>query len=116
MATLREKMRAKGELLLAHAPILTLGLTMVSTLSLMTLATATALSTGLRISGMENNTSEGSTSGSIESLEVNLGELKVRAIGKNTTEALTNLMMNAVELEMVPSRGRYYQSTLPKAL
>ena len=46
----------------------------------------TVLSTGLRISGMENNTSEGSTSGSIESTEVNLGELKVRAIGKNTTE------------------------------
>ena len=29
--------------------------------------------------------------------------------------SLTNLMMNAVELEMVPSRGRYYQSILPKA-
>ena len=114
MATLREKMRAKGELLLSHAPILTLGLTMVSTLSLMTLTIR--LSTGLRISGMENNTSEGSTSGSIESLEVNLGELKVRAIGKNTTEALTNLMMNAVELEMIPSNEKFYQSTLPRAL
>ena len=116
MATLREKMRAKGELLLAHAPILTLGLTTVSTLSLMTLATATALSTGLRISGTENNTSAASTFGNIESLEVNLGELKVKAIGKNTTEALTNLMIDAVELEMIPSNERYYRSTLPKAL
>ena len=83
---------------------------------LRTLTTLSVLSIGLQTYNLVANTSEESISGSIESLEVNLGELKVRAIGKNTTEALTNLMMNAVELEMVPSRGRYYQSTLPKAL
>ena len=40
MATLREKNASERELLLAHSPIINLGCTVVSTLSLMTLATA----------------------------------------------------------------------------
>ena len=44
-------------------------------------------------------------------LEVRLGELEVKAIGKNTTEVLKNLMKNAVGLEIVPSEERYYPST-----
>ena len=79
------------------------------------LTICTVLSTGLLIWNQANSTSAGNTSGSIESLEVNLGELKVRAIGKNTTEVLTNLMKNVVDLEITPSsEGRYFQSMRPK--
>ena len=37
-------------------------------------------------------TSEGNTFTNYENLEVEVGELKVRATGKNTTEALVNLL------------------------
>ena len=90
MATLREKLRARGELLLAHAPILTLGCTVGTFLSLATLATATVLSTASQISSTGESTSGASTFGSIESLEVKLGELEVKAIGKNTTVHVLN--------------------------
>lgn len=61
MATLRERIRAKGELLLAHAPILTLGCTVVTSLSLATLATTMVLSTASQTSSTENNTSVANT-------------------------------------------------------
>ena len=115
MATLREKLRSKGELLLAHAPILTLGCTVGTFLSLATLATATVLSTASQISSTGESTSGASTFGSIESLEVKLGELEVKAIGKNTTEVLQNLLKTVVQVEVTPSsRERFYQSILQK--
>lgn len=111
MATLREKLRARGELLLAHAPILTLGCTVGTFLSLATLATATVLSTASQISSTGESTSGASTFGNIESLEVKLGELEVKAIGKNTTEVLQNLLKTVVQVEVTPSsRERFYQS------
>jgi len=116
MANLRERLREKGKLLLAHAPILTLGCTMVSALSLMTLATTMVLYTGSQTSKTEDSTSAENIFGNIESLEVNLGELKVRATGKNTTEVLTNLLKNAVELEIVPSDERYFPFTPQRVL
>ena len=116
MANLREKMRAKGELLLAHAPILTLGLTMVSTLSLMTLAITMVSYTGFQTSKTEDSTSEESIFGNIESLEVNLGELKVKATGKDTTAAVRNLLKNVVELEIIPSEERYFPYIPQKVL
>ena len=75
------------------------------------LTTCTVLSTALLIRTTIKSTSGESTFGSIESLEVRLGELEVKAIGKNTTEVLKNLMKNAVGLEIVPSEERYYPST-----
>ena len=115
MTTLREKLRAKGELLLAHAPILTLGCTVGTFLSLATLATATVLSTASQISSTGESTSGASTFGSIESLEVKLGELEVKAIGKNTTEVLQNLLKTVVQVEITPSsRERFYQSMIQK--
>ena len=82
---------------------------------LRTLTTISVLSIGLQTYSLTERTSDVNTSGSIESLEVNLGELKVRAIGKNTTEVLTNLMKNVVDLEITPSsEGRYFQSMRPK--
>ena len=39
-----------------------------------------------------------SISGRYESLEVNLGELKVKATGRNTTEVVTNLIRIANKL------------------
>lgn len=104
MASLREKMRARGELLLAHAPILTLGCTLITTLSLMTLATTSVLSTASLIKQTEKNTSEGSTSGLLESLEVRAGGFVVKATGKNTTEVLTTLKMMLQNMEMIPSK------------
>ena len=46
------------------------------------MATARELCLQITNLRMENNTSEGSTSGSINFSEVNLGELKVRAMEK----------------------------------
>ena len=115
MATLREKLRSKGELLLAHAPILTLGCTVGTFLSLATLATATVLSTASQISSTGESTSGASTFGNIESLEVRLGELEVRATGKNTTEVLQNLLKSVVQVEIMPSsKGKFYQSIIQK--
>ena len=91
------------------------GLLMDHLLYLRTLTVCTVLSTGLLIWNQANSTLVENTSGSIESLEVNLGGLKVRAIGKNTTEVLMNLMKNVVDLEITPSsEGRYFQSMRPK--
>ena len=59
-------------------------------------------------------TSEGSTFTNYENLEVEVGELKVKATGKNTTEdSLTNLIGSVVNLEITPfSREKSYPSTL----
>jgi len=78
---------------------------------LRTLTTISVLSIGLQTYNLVANTSEESISGSIESLEVEVGELKVRAIGKNTTEALTNLIGNANRWGMMPMEEKSYQST-----
>ena len=78
---------------------------------LRTLTTISVLPIGLQTYNLVANTSEESISGSIESLEVEVGELKVRAIGKNTTEALTNLIGNANRWGMMPMEEKSYQST-----
>ena len=72
------------------------------------LTICTVLSTGSLISSMVNPTSEESTFGNYENLEVKLGELEVKATGRNTTEVLMNLMRNAVELEITPSSKEKY--------
>ena len=62
------------------------------------LTICTVLSTGSLIFKMVDSTSAESTSGLSESLEVSLGELKVRATGRNTTEVVTNLIRIAKRL------------------
>ena len=116
MATLREKLRAKGELLLAHQPIIILGCTVGTFLSLATLATATVLSTASQISSTVESTSEESIFTNYESLEVEVGELKVRATGKSTTDLLQSLLESVVQLEITPSSNeKSYLYTIPKA-
>ena len=116
MATLREKLRAKGELLLAHQPIIILGCTVGTFLSLATLATATVLSTASQISSTVESTSEESIFTNYESLEVEVGELKVRATGKSTTDLLQSLLESVVQLEVTPSSDeKSYLYTIPKA-
>jgi hypothetical protein len=56
---------------------------------------------------MGESTSVESTSGHLESLEVKVGELNLKVTGKNTTEALMNLMKNVVDLETMPFDVRY---------
>ena len=64
-------------------------------LSLLTiLMTSSVLSTGLQIFKLGNNTLEGNTSGRKDSLEVEVEGLRLRVTGKNTMEALRNLMKN----------------------
>ena len=108
MASLREKMRSRGELLLAHAPILTLGCTLVTTLSLMTLATTSVLSTVSLIRQTEKNTSVENTSGHTESLEVKAGELNLKVTGKSTTEVLTILNKMLRDSELTPLKDTSY--------
>jgi len=105
MTTLRERMRARGELLLAHAPIITLGCTLISTLSLMTLATATVLSTASQTKPMAKSTLAENIFGATESLEVNLGELKVKVTGKNTTEVVTILKRMLRDSDLIHLNG-----------
>lgn len=60
---------------------------------LRTLTTISVLSIALQTHLLVRGTSEGNTFTNYENLEVEVGELKVRATGKNTTEVLLNLLM-----------------------
>ena len=68
------------------------GSTKAQLLLLTTLTISSVLSTGLQISKLANNTSEGNTSTSSESLEVSLGKLSLRVTGKNTMGVVMNLL------------------------
>ena len=59
---------------------------------LRTLTTISVLSIALQTHSLVKGTSEENTFTSYENLELEVGELKVRATGKNTTEALLNLL------------------------
>ena len=63
------------------------------------LTITSVLSISLQISRMVANTLVENTSGQIESLEVNLGELNLKATGKNTTAVLMNLTKSVKRLE-----------------
>ena len=62
---------------------------------LRTLTICTVLSTASLIHSMVSGTSDANTFTNYENLEVEVGELKVRATGKNTTAALLNLLPTA---------------------
>ena len=68
---------------------------------LMILVISSVSSTVLQTLKTEDNTLAENTSTSLESLEVSLGELKVKATGKDTTAAVRNLLM------MSQLRGKY---------
>ena len=79
---------------------------------LRTLTVVSVSSIALQISSTVGSTSAENTFTNYENLEVEVGALKVRATGKNTTEVLMNLMQNAVQLEVIPSsKGKFFQST-----
>jgi len=59
---------------------------------LRTLTTISVLSIALQTHSLVRDTSEENTFTNYENLELEVGELKVRATGKNTTEALLNLL------------------------
>ena len=110
MATLREKMRARGELLLAHSPIINLGCTVVSTLSLMTLATATVLSIVLQTSRTEGNTSVGNTSGRSANLEEVSAESLQKVIGSGIMGHVQNSKRtsNSMEKSVFPEKSSHF--------
>ncbi len=79
---------------------------------LRTLTTISVLSIALQISAMVKDTSEENTSTSTESLEIMVqakgeGALKVKATGKDTTEAVKNFLKTLVILERNPLEGIY---------
>ena len=71
------------------------------------LTITSVLSISLQISKTVASTSGENTSGQIESLEVNLGELNLKATGKNTTAVLTNLTQIVKRLETNISEEKY---------
>ena len=71
------------------------------------LTITSVLSISLQISKTVASTSEENTSGQIESLEVNLGELNLKATGKNTTAVLMNLTKIVNKLETNVSEEKY---------
>ena len=82
---------------------------------LRTLTTISVLSIGLQIYSQAKPTSAENTFTNYENLEVEVGALKVKATGKNTTEVLMNLMKSAVHLEVMPSsREKFYPYTRQK--
>ena len=66
-----------------------------------------ASSIALQISSRVNATSGESIFTNYESLEVEVGELKVKATGKNTTEALLNLLKNERRWGTLPINERF---------
>ena len=86
----------------------------VNRLLLATSVSLSVLSIGLQICNQVNNTSDVNTFGNYESLEVEVGELQVRATGKNITEALMNLMKNASGLGMPLINDKLSPYMIPK--
>ena len=62
---------------------------------LRTLTTISVLSIALQTHSLVRDTSDANTFTNYENLEVEVGGLKVRATGKNTTEVLLNLLKTA---------------------
>ena len=60
---------------------------------LRTLTVISVLSIGLQISNRGGSISDENTSGKNENLEVSLGELHLKATGKNTTDRALNLLL-----------------------
>ena len=80
-------------------------------LSLLTiLAISSVSSTALLITNRVNNTSVENISSKNVSLEVVRGGLRLRVTGKNTMEALTNLIQIENYLETLRSNERSYPS------
>lgn len=67
---------------------------------LRTLTTISVLSIALQTHLLVRDTSEENTFTNYENLEVEVGALKVKATGKNTTEALVNLLKTANSSEI----------------
>ena len=80
---------------------------MVNRSCLKTLGNIMVLSTVSLTSLLVGVTLGESISGRYESLEVNLGELRVKATGRNTTEVVTNLIQIANKLGMKRSLELY---------
>ena len=80
---------------------------MVSRSCLKTLGNIMVLSTVSLTSLLVGVTLGESISGRYESLEVSLGELKVKATGRNTTEVVTSLIRIANKLGMKRSLELY---------
>ena len=74
---------------------------------LRTLTTISVLSIALQISSTVKDTSEENTFTNYENLEVEVGELKVKATGKNTTEVLLNLLKTANSSEIWSSNETF---------
>ena len=74
---------------------------------LRTLTTISVLSIALQTHSLVRDTSEGNTFTNYENLEVEVGELKVKATGKNTTEALVNLLKIAKSSEIWSSNETF---------
>jgi len=71
------------------------------------LGTTLGLFTVLPISPTGRNTSEGNTSGNVESLEVETEKLRLKVTGKNTMAALTNLMLKENKWGTLLSNEKY---------
>jgi len=71
------------------------------------LGTTLGLFTVLPISPTGRSTSEGNTSGNVESLEVETKELRLKVTGKNTMAALMNLMLKEKSWGTLLSNEKY---------
>ena len=79
---------------------------------LRTLTLISVLSIGLQTFKVASNILDGSISGQKENLEVRLGELQLRATGKNTTAVVLNLLKILNSSDVEHSNERYSPYTL----
>ena len=86
----------------------------VQLLLLLILTTSSVLSTGLQISRTVGNTSAGSISRNVESLEVADANGRVKVTGKHTTEVLRNLQRTGNFWGLTVSNEKSSVSTPPK--
>ena len=89
------------------------GHTKVQLLLLLILATSSVTSTGLQICNRVRGISGGNTSTQNVSLEIVRDGLRLRVIGKDTMEALTNLSQIENYLETRASKEKSSASTKP---
>ena len=74
---------------------------------LRTLTLISVLSIGLQTFKVASNISDGNISGQKENLEVRLGELQLKATGKNTTAVVLNLLKILNSSDVEHSKEKY---------
>ena len=87
--------------------MITRGSLIAISLTALTLGVVTGSSMSSQTNALDKSISDANTLFKNENLEVEVGELKVRATGKNTTVVLLNLLKNVRGSGIMPINGTF---------